>query len=261
MSIRALIVDDEPLARRGIRTLLVRNADVEVVAECSNTLEAVHAIKAHAPNLVFLDVQMPGQSGFDVIESIEKPHCPYFVLVTAFDDFAIRAFDVQVFDYLLKPINERRFDLTLNRVRSALSNARDGFAGRMPAALAVDADSSSQPIGPAQEADRIPVRAGGRVVVIRIAEVDWVKAERDFVSLHVGPKIWLVRETISVMEARFASAGFVRIHRSTLVNVDRVKELRPLDKGEYQVILRDGAELKLSRNYRAALPRLAGASL
>jgi two-component system LytT family response regulator len=259
MTIRTIIVDDEDLARRGIRALLARAADVEVIAECGNAREAIEAMRADPPDLVFLDVQMPGKSGFDVIEAIGAPHCPYIVFVTAHDDFAIRAFDVHALDYLLKPLNEHRFAAALERVRKAMAGAEERSIGRRLARLAATlghvTDHSTAPVPP----DRIPVKTGGRVVVIRIADVDWVKAEHDYVSLYVGEKSWLVRETIASIESRFAGAGLVRIHRSTLVNIDRVRELRPLDKGEFQVILHNGAELKLSRNFRAALPRLAGA--
>jgi two-component system LytT family response regulator len=253
MTIRTVIVDDEELARRGIRSLLARSSDVQVVAECSNAREASQVIKTQAPDLVFLDVQMPGRSGFEVIESADPDRRPYFILITAFDDFAVRAFDVHALDYLLKPISEQRFELALQRARTALSRSRDTLErGQTPFA----ADP-----GDAGEGDRIAVKADGKVIVIRISEIDWVKAEQDYVSLHVGTKAWLLRETIGAMEVRFAGAGFVRIHRSTLVNIDRVKELRPLDKGEFQIVLRDGVELKLSRSYRMALPRLTGAPL
>jgi two-component system, LytTR family, response regulator len=254
MTIRAIIVDDEELARRGIRSLLARSSDIEVVAECSNAREAIQAIKAQAPDLVFLDVQMPGRSGFEVIEAADPDRCPYFVFITAFDDFAVRAFDVHALDYLLKPINEQRFELALERVRTALSGSREDLPGRRLTQWPADTDNTG-------EGDRIAVKADGKVIVIRISEVDWVKAEHDHVSLHIGTKAWLMRETIGAIEARFAGAGFVRIHRSTLVNVDRVEELRPLDKGEFQIVLRDGVQLKLSRNYRIALPRLTGAAL
>jgi two-component system LytT family response regulator len=253
MTIRTVIVDDEELARRGIRSLLARSSDVQVVAECSNAREASQVIKTQAPDLVFLDVQMPGRSGFEVIESADPDRRPYFILITAFDDFAVRAFDVHALDYLLKPISEQRFELAMQRARTALSRSRDTLErGQTPFA----ADP-----GDAGEGDRIAVKADGKVIVIRISEIDWVKAEQDYVSLHVGTKAWLLRETIGAMEVRFAGAGFVRIHRSTLVNIDRVKELRPLDKGEFQIVLRDGVELKLSRSYRMALPRLTGAPL
>lgn len=252
---RAIIVDDEELARRGIRALLARATDVEVIAECGNAREAIEAIRADPPDLVFLDVQMPGKSGFDVLTEISLAQCPHIVFVTAHDDFAIRAFEVHALDYLLKPLNERRFELTLERARKAMANAHEGSVGRRLAQLAANLGDTAAPLG----ADRIPVKAGGKVVVIRIADVDWVKAEHDYVSLFIGNKSWLVRETIASIERRFANAGFVRIHRSTLVNVDRVRELRPLHKGEFQVVLQDGVELKLSRNFRAALTRLAGA--
>jgi two-component system LytT family response regulator len=247
MRIRTVIVDDEELARRGIRSLLARNHDFEVVAECSNAREAIHTIKTRMPELVLLDIQLPAQSGFDVIKSVETSRYPYFIFITAFEDFAIRAFDVHALDYLLKPISEQRFELALERARTVLSKAKDDFVSRRQESWRA-----------APEADRISVKSGGRVVVIRIPEVDWVEAELDHVCLHIGAKSLLVRETIKAVEVRFADAGFVRIHRSTLVNVDRVKELRPLDKGEFQVVLRDGVELKLSRNYRSALSRLTG---
>ena len=259
MTIRTIIVDDEDLARRGIRALLAREPDVEIIAECGNAREAIEGIRADRPDLVFLDIQMPGKSGFDVIEAIGASNCPYIVFVTAHDDFAIRAFDVHALDYLLKPLNEQRFAAALERVRKAMAGAQERSIGRrlarVAAALGHVTDHSTAPVRP----DRIPVKTGGRVVVIRIADVDWVKAEHDYVSLYVGEKSWLVRETIASIESRFTDAGLVRIHRSTLVNIDRVRELRPLDKGEFQVILHNGTELKLSRNFRAALPRLAGA--
>jgi two-component system, LytTR family, response regulator len=257
MTIRAIIVDDEELARRGIRALLARATDVEVIAECGSAREAIEAIRADPPDLVFLDIQMPGKSGFDVITELSAARCPYIVFVTAHDDFAIRAFEVHALDYLLKPLNERRFELTLERARKAMANAHEGSVGRRLAELTANLGHMAAPPG----ADRIPVKAGGKVVVIRIAHVDWVKAEQDYVSLFVGNKSWLVRETIASIEKRFASAGFVRIHRSTLVNVDRVRELRRLPKGEFQVILQDGVGLKLSRSFRAALTRLAGAAV
>ena len=253
-------MDDEDLARRGLRALLAHAEDIEVIAECSNAREAIEAIRAQSPDLVFLDVQMPGQSGFDVIAAAGSDDCPHVVFVTAFDEFAIRAFEVNALDYILKPVQEQRFKAALQRARNALASARDGSVGRRLEQLAADLKrpAASEAL---YDTDRIPVKTGGRVVVIRVADVDWVKAEHDYVSLYVGNKAWLVRETISSIEARFANRGFVRIHRSTLVNVDRIRELRPLEKGEFRVVLRDGVELKLSRNFRAALPRLAGAAI
>jgi two-component system, LytTR family, response regulator len=211
--LRTVIVDDEDLARRGIRALLATVSDVEIIAECSNAREAIDVIRAQAPDLVFLDVQMPGKSGFDVIDAIGPGDPPHIVFVTAFDEFAVRAFEVNALDYILKPVCEDRFALALQRARNALASARDGSVGRRLAQLAADLgqpDQSASTYAP----DRIPVKTGGRVMIIRIADVDWVKAEQDYVSLYIGSKSWLVREAISSIEARFANCGFVRIHRS-----------------------------------------------
>lgn len=260
MTLRALIVDDEELARRGIRALLERAADVEVVGECATAGDAIEVFQRERPDLVFLDIQMPDKSGFDVIDAIGPDEHACVVFVTAHDDFAIRAFDVHAFDYLLKPLDQNRFEMTLSRVRKALLNARERSMGLRLARLAADLNRSTDDVGRLAP-DRIPVKSDGRIVVIRIADVDCVRALKDYVSLVVGKKSWLTKETLGSIEERFAPAGFVRIHRSTLVNVNRVTELRPLDKGEYQVILGSGLELKLSRKYRAALPSLAGFSL
>ncbi len=261
MTMRALIVDDEELARRGIRALLNQAGDVDIVSECCNGREAIEAIGASDPDIVFLDIQMPGKSGFDVIDAIGESRCPYIVFVTAFDKFAVQAFDVHALDYLLKPINEERFHDSLARARAALSGARDDSLMRRIVQLAADLrHSPDNPLMP-PVMDRIPVKVHGRVMIVRVADIDWVEADHDYVLLHVGTKSWLVRETISALETRLAVSGFVRIHRSTLVSASRVRELRPLSKGEFTVVLTDGTELKLSRNYRAALERLAGTNL
>jgi two-component system, LytTR family, response regulator len=250
MSIRAIIVDDEDLARRGIRTLLRRWPDVEVVAECANGREAVDAIQEMAPNLVFLDIEMPGKNGFDVMAECQMEHKPYVIFVTAYDRYALKAFDVHALDYVVKPIDEPRFDAALGRARHALAQARDSLVGRRFAMLAET-----------RTLDRITVRSGGRLVVLRIADIDWVEAEQDYVSLHVGPKTYLLRDSIGALAERLASSGFVRVHRSTLLNVERVRELLPLSKGEYTVVLNDGTQHKLSRNYREAIERLTGYGL
>jgi two-component system LytT family response regulator len=258
MALRTIIVDDEELARRGIRTLLEQDGDVEIVRECCNGREAIEAIHTLELDLVYLDIQMPGKTGFDVIAAIEQPKCPHIVFVTAFDDFAIRAFEVHALDYLLKPINQVRFTESMGRVRAALANVRDEAMILRLAKVAADlrqclAHPMVMPLS-----DRISVKTRDGLVIVRVSDIDWVEAERDYVSLHVGTKSWLLRETIAATEARLTASGFVRIHRSILVNVDRVRELHPLSKGEFTVILADGTELKLSRNYRVALERLLG---
>jgi two-component system, LytTR family, response regulator len=259
--IRTIIADDEELARRGLRALSQRCEDLELICECRNGREAVEAIHRHRPDLVFLDVQMPGKTGFDVISALADGQRPHVVFVTAYDKFALRAFEVHALDYLLKPVNEERFDAAVARVREAMSHATDSAMIQRVRQVAVDLQVVPAPLM-ASGVDRLPIKANdGRIIVIRVPDVDWIEADGDYVSVHAKGKTWLIRETIAAMELRLALSGFVRIHRSTLVNADRVKELRPRDKGEYDVVLNDGTELKLTRNYRAAVERLVGANL
>jgi two-component system LytT family response regulator len=260
MNMRAIIVDDEELARRGIRALLNRAGDVDIVSECGSGDEAIKAISAAEPELVYLDIQMQGKTGFDVIAALPKTKCPHVIFVTAFDRFAVRAFEIHALDYLLKPINEERFNASLARARVAVAGARDESIRRFWQMAAELRASTGQDLLPSMT-DRIPVKTHGRVMIVNVPEIDWVGADGDYVSVHVGAKSWLLRETIAAAEARLALSGFVRIHRSTLVNIDRVRELLPLSKGEFTVVLRDGTELKLSRNYRFALERLLGETL
>jgi two-component system LytT family response regulator len=261
MTMRAIIVDDEDLARRGIRALLKRAGDVEIVSECCSGEEAIRAIGAAEPELVYLDIQMPGKTGFDVIGALPETKCPHVVFVTAFDHFAVRAFEIHALDYLLKPVNEARFNESLARARAAVAGARDGSMIRRFWQLSQELRASPGQNPPSPIADRIPVRTHGRVMIVNVADIDWVEADGDYVSVHVGAQSWLLRETIAAAEARLALSGFVRIHRSTLVNIYRVRELLPLSKGEFTVVLLDGTELKLSRNYRFALERLLGKTL
>lgn len=258
MTIRALIVDDEDLARRGLRTLLRRADDVEILAECRNGREAIEAITHAEPDLVFLDIQMPGKTGFDVIAEIDADKCPYVIFVTAFDQFALQAFDVHALDYLLKPVNEERFDAALSRARTVLSSTRDDSLVRrfLQAAAALRPPRAGE--AGVSAIDRLPVKTNGKVIVVRIADIDWIEADHDYVLLHIGDKSWILRETIANVELRLALSGFVRIHRSALVNIDRVRELRPRSKGEFDVVLHDGRQLKMTRNYRAAVERLVG---
>jgi two-component system LytT family response regulator len=261
MNMRAVIVDDEELARRGIRALLQRAGDVEIVSECSSGEEAIKAISAAEPELVYLDIQMQGKTGFDVIAALPKTKCPHVIFVTAFDRFAVRAFEIHALDYLLKPVKEERFNASLARARAAIAGVRDGSMIRRFWEMATELRASSGQNLLPPVTDRMPVKTNGRVMIVNVADIDWVEADGDYVSVHVGPKSWLLRETIAAAEARLALSGFVRIHRSTLVNIYRVRELLPLSKGEFTVVLRDGTELKLSRNYRFALERLLGQTL
>jgi two-component system, LytTR family, response regulator len=256
--LRTIIVDDEELARRGVRTLLEGVEDVEIVRECDNGDEAIEAIVALEPDLVYLDVKMPGTTGFDVIDAIEESHCPHFVFVTAFDKFAVQAFEVNALDYLLKPINKARLVESLARARAATNSERDETALTRLAKASAELRQCLAPLASLPLPDRLSVKTRDGLAIVLVEDIDWVEADRDYVSLHVGKKTFLLHETITWAEARLARAGFLRIHRSILVNGRRVRELRPLSKGEYTVVLVDGTVLKLSRNYRDSLECLVG---
>lgn len=247
--IRALIVDDEPLARERIRDLLERDPEVVVAAECRDGLEAIAAIREHSPDLVFLDVQMPEKSGFDVIAEVGVDRLPVIVFVTAHDDYALRAFEVAALDYLLKPFDADRFAKTLDRAKAQIrSRLPDEFQQRV---LSMMEDLRAAPRG----LERLIVKTGGQLVFLKTEEVDWIQAEGNYVRLHVGTASHLVRETIQGLEASLDPGRFMRIHRSTIVNLDRVREIQPLVHGEYRVVLTDGTKLTLSRGYRDRLSR------
>ena len=263
--IRTLLVDDEPLARDGLRVRLSRESDIEIVGEASDGPTAVDAILALRPDLVFLDVQMPGFDGFDVVSRTAAQHLPNIVFVTAFDRYALRAFVVHALDYLLKPIAHRRLQEALRRVRTELDrDASVESAERLRAMLeARDAESiRTAPAAPQSEASvgtphaaRFTVRDGERFVLLRTAELDWIEASANYLRFHVGAKVFQVRMTMAELERRLDPAQFCRIHRSTIVNLDRVREIKPEWHGEYQVVLTTGATLRLSRSYRDRLLR------
>lgn len=245
--IRALIVDDEPLARERIRTLLEGEDDIEIVGECADGSEAVVTIESERPDLVFLDVQMPELDGFGVLETVGVDEMPVVVFVTAFDQFALRAFDAHAVDYILKPFDRERFQRALGRARIQVErHSEDDFGERLRALL-----GQLQP--KAQYLERIAVRAGGRIVFIRTDEVDWVDAQGNYARLHLKERTYLLRETMSALESKLDPGRFVRIHRSTIVNAERIRELEPMFAGEYLVILRDGTKLPSSRTYRDKL--------
>src|ERR1700744_45625 len=213
MKIRAVIADDEELARRGLRGLAKRCQDLELICECRNGQESVEAIKRYRPDLVFLDVQMPGKTGFDVISAIAVAQRPHVVFVTAYDKFALRAFEVHALDYLLKPVNEERFDAALTRVREAMSHAKDNAIVQRVRQVAADLQVAASP-SMVSGVDRLPIKANGRIIVIRLADIDWIEADKDYVSVHVGNKTWLMRETIAAVELRLPPSRFLGIHPS-----------------------------------------------
>ena len=262
--IRAIIVDDEPLARRGVRARLDRVGGYTVVAECASGREAIAAIREHAPNVVFLDVQMPGIDGFGVIEEIGADRMPIVIFVTAYDTHALRAFEAHAFDYLLKPIDDVRFATTLERTRRRVVERQESEVARRLAALMQDlrpalAAAESAPTRrldagePAPLPNRIVIRDRDRVLFVDVADIDWIGADGDYVRIHTAGKSHLVRDTMAAMEQRLDATQFVRIHRSAIVNVARIRELRPYSSREYAVILHDGTRLRLSRRYRDRL--------
>ncbi len=252
IKIQTLIVDDEPLARERIRKLLEEEADIEIVGECGNGLEAIEAIRHRQPSLVFLDVQMPELDGFGVIERLRGQRMPAVVFVTAHDQFAVQAFEVYALDYLLKPFDSERFQKTLERVRERLRTRSDIDLNERISQLLADLP------GTQKLPDRLAIKTAGRLILLRIADIDWIEAADNYVSLHLGSESHLHRETMSALESRLPVDRFIRISRSAIVNVEKIKELQPLFHGEYAVILRNGTRLTLSRSYRDRLQRLIG---
>jgi two-component system LytT family response regulator len=247
--IRALVVDDEPMARDRVLSLLQQEEDVEVVGECGDGTQAVAAIQHQSPDLVFLDVQMPGHNAFEVIQAVGADRMPSVIFVTAYDEYALKAFEVHALDYLLKPFGRDRFQRTLQHARASLERRRAGDLGRR--LLALVNDIKTEP-GPAR-LDRLVVKSGGRVFFLRTDEIDWIEAAGNYVRLHLGEESHLFRETMNRMESRLDSRRFVRIHRSRIVNTERVKELQPWFNGEHVVVLQNGTRLTLSRGYREKL--------
>ena len=246
--IRTLVVDDEPMARERVLSLLKQEDDFEVIGECADGTQAVSVIQHQSPDLVFLDVQMPGCSGFDVIQNVGADRMPTVVFVTAYDEYALRAFEVHALDYLLKPFGKDRFQETLKHAREALDRRRAGDLGRRLLALVHDIKPGQQ-----ERLDRLVVKSGGRVFFLRTDEIDWIEAAGNYVRLHLGDESHLFRETMNHMETRLDARRFARIHRSRIVNIERIRELQPWFNGEYVVILRNGTRLTLSRNYRERL--------
>lgn len=248
---RILIVDDEPLGRERLKTLLAGEPEVTLIGEASNGDEAVECIRGLRPDLVFLDIQMPGLTGFEVLARLGSDAPAAVVFVTAHDQFALQAFEVHAVDYLLKPFDRPRFQTALRRALDRLrTNATDDLTTKLNAVIA-----QLQP-RPSASTERIPVKTGGRVIFVNVADIDWIGSADNYVELHVGPQAHLIRETMTAMEQRMPEERFVRISRTAIVNTDRVKELQPLFHGEYSVTLRDGTRLTLSRTYRNQLPRL-----
>jgi two-component system, LytTR family, response regulator len=245
MKIRTVVADDEPIARARIVSLLRDEDDIEIVGECGNGAEAKTAIAERAPDLVFLDIQMPELDGLALARTLQSGGSPAVVFVTAYEDYALNAFEVHAIDYLLKPFSAERF-------RSSLAHARVHVANHR-----------AQP-GTQREhgkRDRLMVKSDGRIRVIRTADIDWCEASGNYVGLHVGAQCHFVRDTMAHLESKLDPSQFIRIHRSTIVNVDRVQEMQPSFSGDYVVILRGGTRLTLSRGYRDVMQARLGRPL
>lgn len=253
MKIRALIVDDEPLARERIRGLLEENPEVDVVGECSGGREAVGAIRALAPDLVFLDVQMAEMDGFAVLDEVGEDRIPAVIFVTAYDQHALRAFEAHALDFLLKPFDRERFERALRRVKDHLQYAAPGALNQRILSLLEDLKRPRP-----GWVERLALKSGGRVSFLKTEEIDWIEGEGNYARLHVSKQSHLIRETMNQLEAKLDPSRFLRIHRSTIVNTERVKEIQPLFNGAYGVLLKDGTRLTLSRGYRERLKVLTG---
>ena len=250
--IRVAIADDEPLARERVRSMLEGRDRYTIVAECHDGLEAVAALAQEDIDLLFLDVQMPGLDGFQILESAGKTRLPIIVFVTAFNDYALRAFNVSALDYLLKPFDRERFEQTLTRVEERLATRRQT---EISAELREFLHTLSTTTPPSH-VSRFPVRANGEIYFVRVDDVDWIDAEGNYVALHAAGRRHLVRDTIKSLEGRLDPAKFVRVHRSAIINVDRLRKLQPYFHGEYVITLQDGTTLTSSRTYSDRLRAL-----
>lgn len=249
--IRVLLVDDESLAREMLREMLQDDPQVTIVGESCNGREALEAIRTHSPDLIFLDVQMPELGGFEVLEALGKD-IPQVIFVTAYDQYAVRAFEVHALDYLLKPFDKERFDISWQRARTQLLRERDGGTDKRILALLEEMKAGNKYL------ERLVIKASGRIYFLETSEIDWIEAEGNYVSVHTGKKSHLLRETISSLEAQLDPRKFLRIHRSSIVRIDRIQELQPWFHGEYRIILQNGIQLTLSRNYRDKLHEALG---
>jgi two-component system, LytTR family, response regulator len=253
MTLRAVIVDDEPLAREGVALHLREEPDVEIVAMCADGDEAVTAIRELSPDLVFLDVRMPGRSGFDVIQEIGIERMPAVIFLTAYEQHALHAFRVNAIDYLLKPLDRGQIIEAMARARRNLAQRDLMKRTTELASLLGQLGKESSPQENASRSGRVLVRTGGNVHVINPDEIVWVEADGDYVTLHAGGKPHLLRESLRNMEVRLAPHGFQRIHRSILVSIRRVRELAANESGDYEAVLENGARLKVGRSYKDAL--------
>lgn len=250
MTIRALIVDDEPLARRSIRRFLDKSSGIEIIGQCGDGASAVEAIRNQRPDLVFLDVQMPEMNGLEVIRKVGPEEMPVTIFVTAYDRYAVRAFDANAIDYLLKPFGKQRFEVAVKRAKERLAGKLNLNDLRVVLASLEHAEARQDYL------DRLTVSANGRIRLIGTSDIDWIAGAGNYAQLHVGDREYEIRQTLTSLEAKLNPRDFVRIHRSTIVNVRRIKEIQPWFHGHHLIILQNGHELRMSRYQRDVAKRL-----
>ncbi len=263
MTIRTILVDDEPLATQGLRLRLDKHEDVEIIDTCSNGREAIRSIKTHKPDLVFLDIQMPGFDGFSVIQGLMEVEPPLFVFVTAYSNHAIRAFEAQAVDYLMKPVEEDRLADTLDRIRQRLSERRGAEeAGKLKEVLAEVAPDAVNVDGAADDAHSsnryeklINIKDRGQIFRVDVDTIEKIDAAGDYMCIYTGDNTLILRETMKDLEKRLDPRRFQRVHRSTIVNLDLVRQVKPHTNGECFLVLDSGSQVKVSRSYRDVVAR------
>jgi two-component system LytT family response regulator len=252
VKIRTLIVDDEPLARRNLRVLLERDPQIEILDECRNGREAVKAINTLSPDLIFLDIQMPEMDGFDVLEHVGPEHIQGIIFVTAFDQYALKAFDVHALDYLLKPFDDERFAHALRRAKAQIAAHEINRLSKRLLALLEERESERK-VDQKGYLTRLMIKDAGRMTLLKVDDIDFIEADGNYAKLHAGRKAHLLREKMNDLEGRLDPAKFVRIHRSIIVNLERIKEMHPHFNGDYIVVLDNGRQLRMSRTRREHL--------
>ena len=251
LQLRVLVVDDEALARSRLTNLLQRDPQVVKIFEAVDGVAAIDVIEAERPDIVFLDIQMPRLGGLDLVQALGAENMPHTIFVTAYDQYAVRAFEAAAADYLVKPFSDERFEQSINRIKARISQSQPSQLG--PHILDATGRSGYW--------RRLVVKSGSVVRFLPVAEIDWIEAANVYVNLHVGRHEYLYRIALSHLASKLDPARFVRIHRSTIVNIERIKELEPISQGEYEVVMTDGTHLNLSKTYRLELEKLLGQPL
>ncbi len=253
--IRVCIIDDEPIACRRIERLLKEDPEIEIIKVCNDGEDAVESIRTLHPDLIFLDIQMPEMDGFEVLQSLDSSNMPRVIFVTAFDRYAIQAFEVHALDYLLKPFDKKRFQEALERGKAQVSQDHEGSSNRELVALLKELKVHQHYL------DRLIIKSKGRVSFLKTDEIDWIEAQGKYVMIHAGQESHLIRDAMNNLESELDPKKFVRIHKSAIVNIDQIKELQPLFHGDFRVILRNSTELTISRRYREKVDELLGKAL